>query len=90
MNTNKMSAMLQANKVWTILTMMGYQTKMSISGDDCMFLKEVEVVAFYELGDNNAKELIERTIRKNMIDGDSYESKEREHVAWITYKTEWK
>lgn len=55
-----------------------------------MFLKEVEVVAFYELGDNNAKELIERTIRKNMIDGDSYESKEREHVAWITYKTEWK
>lgn len=90
MDANKMSAMLQANKVWTIIAMMGYQTKISISGDDCTFLKEVEVVAFYETGDINAKDIIERTIRKNMIDGDSYESKKRNDTAWTTYTTKWK
>lgn len=84
-----MSAMLQANKIWTILTMMGYQTTMSIRGDNCMFLKEVEVTAFYKKGDITAKQLIEETIRKNMIDGDSLESIEGKNTAWITYTTKW-
>lgn len=88
MNTNKMSAMLQANKVSTILAMMGYQVTTSTYREDSV--KEIEVIVFYEKFHLDEKDQIIETIIKNMQDGDSYESKETESTAWVTYITTWK